>query len=259
MKKLVDAIKIEDLDVYYGDLCVLSKINLEVKKDEFLGIIGPNGGGKTTLLKVILGLLGPSAGSVRIFGRLPCQMKGQIGYVPQFSKFNRHFPVSVEEVVLMGRLSGQTGTFYSYSQRDKEAAAFFMKRMDVYNLKTRQIGKLSVGQLQRILIARALVANPKILLLDEPTASVDAISKNEIYSLLKELNKDIPIVLVTHDIGVISSYIGKIACLNRELHYHGETKISENILQHLYGCPVELIAHGVPHRILSVHGEQIYD
>lgn len=253
VKKLANAIKIEDLDVYYGDFCVLNKINLVVEKDDFLGIIGPNGGGKTTLLRVILGLLEPSAGSVRIFDRIPHQMKGQIGFVPQLSRLKRNFPVSVKEVVLMGRLSPRTGLFHVYSQRDKEVATLFMKKLDVYHLKERQIGRLSLGQLQRVLIARALVSNPRILLLDEPTASVDIQSKNKIYSLLKELNKNIPIVLVTHDIGIISSYIGKIACLNKELHYHGETELNENLLKHLYGCPVELIAHGVPHRVFAEH------
>lgn len=248
------AIEIKGVNVYYDNICALSNINLTVNNGDFLGIIGPNGGGKSTLLKVILGLIKPLTGSVKIFGQPPDKAEKIIGYVPQFTKFDRRFPINVMDVVLMGRLSKQTREFYRYTQEDKQFVKALMKKLEICNLGDRQIGQLSGGQLQRVLIARALAMEPRILLLDEPTASIDAHSKTQIYSLLNQLNKEnVTIVIVTHDIGVISSYMNKIACLNRDLYYHGEAELNNTVIEKVYGCPVELIAHGIPHRVLGEH------
>ncbi|MGI6777527.1 MAG: metal ABC transporter ATP-binding protein [Acetivibrionales bacterium] len=249
-------IEIKNLSVYYGSICALSNINLSVYERDFLGIMGPNGGGKSTLLKTVLGLQKPTEGSVKIFGQTPGKTYTPIGYVPQFSIFDKDFPISVEEVVLMGRLKGKNCLFHRYSAEDRKIANGLMKELEVYSLRNRQIGQLSGGQLQRVLIARALAVQPIILLLDEPTASLDTESKSGIYKILKELNKRITIIVVTHDMGAVSSYIKTLCCLNGMLHYHGEPKITDDTIKKVYGCPIDLIAHGIPHRVLDIHKEE---
>lgn len=249
----MNALEIKDLAVYYGEDCALSGICLSVAEREFLGIIGPNGGGKTTLLKAILGLVEPRSGSIRIFGETGPAARKHIGYVPQFSKFDRKFPVSVQDVVLMGRLSGRRPWFVRYSDQDLATVSELLAKLELADLKNKQIGQLSGGQLQRVLIARAMAMEPRILILDEPTASVDSASKSRIYEILKELNTSITILIVTHDLSAVSSHIHKIACLNHELYYHGDAELNEEIVEKVYGCPVDLIAHGVPHRILRRH------
>lgn len=249
-----NALEIQGLYVYYGNVCALENINITIKQNEFLGIIGPNGGGKTTLLKVILGLLKPSKGTVNIFGVPPQKGNRFAGYVPQFMKFDKHFPINVMDTVLMGRLSAHEGLIRRYSNYDKEIAQSFMHKLEIYDLRKRQIGQLSGGQLQRVLIARALTSEPRILLLDEPTASVDSMYKMQIYEILKQINKDIAVVIVTHDLGVVSSYVKTVACLNRTMYYHGDAEINDNIVEKMYGCPIDLIGHGIPHRVLREHG-----
>ena len=249
------ALEVRNLSVYYGEDCVLENINLQVEEREFLGIIGPNGGGKTTLLKAILGLVTPQAGEVFIFGQTGAVARRDIGYVPQFSRFDRRFPISVGEVVLMGRLAGRSPWWVRYSTEDRDVVDSVLQRLEIADLKRRQIGQLSGGQLQRVLIARALAMEPRILFLDEPTASVDSASKTKIYELLKDLNQDMTILIVTHDLSAVSSNIDKIACLNQQLYYHGRTELEAGLVEKVYGCPVDLIAHGVPHRVLRKHEE----
>ena len=249
------ALEISKLNVYYGDDCALEDISLKVEEREFLGIIGPNGGGKTTLLKAILGLIQPQSGEILIFGDTGEKARRSIGYVPQFSRFDRRFPIRVEEVVLMGRLAGRTPWLVRYDARDREIVEALLKKLELADLKDRQIGQLSGGQLQRVLIARALAVEPRILILDEPTASVDSASKTRIYDILKELNQEITILIVTHDLSAVSSNIDKIACLNRQLYYHGRSELEAGLVEKVYGCPVDLIAHGVPHRVLRGHEE----
>ena len=201
----------------------------------------------------MLGLLKPDKGQIKVFGENPEQGRKQIGYVPQRMVFDRKFPIQVWDVVLMGCLP-RRGMFKYYTQEDKDLATQSLERVGMLDFKDRSIGKLSQGQQQRVFIARALASNPKILLMDEPTASVDPAIQGDFYTLLTKLNKDMPIVLVSHDIGVISSCVTKIACLNKELHYHDAKEITESDLQKVYGCcAVEMIAHGVPHRILKEH------
>lgn len=250
-----EVLRLENIWVQYNDLVVLKGINLTVKQSDFLGIIGPNGGGKTTLLKVILGLVKPSRGRVTFLGDRPQKNRKYMGYVPQHSNFDREFPISVWDVVLTGRLA-KAGLFKRFSDRDEKAAAEALKKVGMFDLRQRQIGKLSGGQVQRVLIARALVTEPKILLLDEPTASIDSRSEKNLYELLKKLNVEIPVVLISHDIGVISSYVNKIACLNRRLYFHNSKEITSDMLEATYDCPVDLIAHGLPHRVLEKHRER---
>lgn len=247
------AIEINNLEVDYGSIPALSKICLKVKPGEFLGIIGPNGGGKSTLLKSILGLQPPSSGEVLLFGKPPKKNRSLAGYVPQVSSVDRGFPITLFEVILSGRLKPSPVPFFRYSAEDIEAVRDIIDRIGLSGLSDRRVSELSGGQFQKMLIARALVTEPKLLLLDEPTANVDAASGDQIFSLLEELNKRITILLVTHDLMAISSRISSLACLNRTLIYHGEPELNSNIVSSLYGCPVDLIAHGVPHRVLKEH------
>ncbi|MCD6325108.1 ABC transporter ATP-binding protein [Candidatus Bathyarchaeota archaeon] len=250
-----EVIRLEDVWVKYGDLTVLEEINLSVQNLDFLGIIGPNGGGKTTLLKVILGLIKPARGKVKVLGASPEKSRRFVGYVPQITQFDREFPVAVLDVVLMGRL-GRKGFLGKYTDEDKKVAYEALESVEMLEFKDRQVGKLSGGQLQRVLLARALAADPRILLLDEPTASVDEPTKTELYELLKNLNRKITIILVSHDIGVISSHVDKIACLNKRLFYHGSKEIERETIEKTYQCPIDLIAHGVPHRVLRKHKKE---
>lgn len=245
-------VKISHLTVRYDEYIALSNVCLDVAQNEFLGIIGPNGGGKSTLLKAILGLVPITDGEVEVMGSPATKKRNRIGYVPQFAVMDRKFPISVLDVVLTGRLN-KIKLFKKYNTEDMDIAYDRLKLVGLGDLANRQISELSGGQLQRVLIARALAVDTNLLLLDEPTASVDAVSKEEIYNLLKKLNETMTIILVTHDMMAVSSEVKKIACLNRKLVYHGETMLNADIVNELYGCPVELIAHGVPHRVLRKH------
>ena len=247
-----EVVRLEDVWVRFDGVAILEGIDLSVYQNDFLGMIGPNGGGKTTLLKVILGLIRPSQGKVTVLGSTPERGRRFVGYVPQYSLFDRDFPVSVWDVVLMGRL-GQAGRFRRYSEEDKKAALNVLETVEMLDFKGSQIGRLSGGQQQRVFIARALVSEPKLLLLDEPTASVDAPMMEEFYELLNRLKKRMAIVLVTHDLSAVSIYVDTVGCLNRKLYYHHSKEVSAEDLEAAYQCPIELIAHGVPHRVLSDH------
>lgn len=245
-------VKLDDVWVHYHGSAALEGINLSIKDSDFLGIIGPNGGGKTTLLKVILGLVKPSRGKITIYEDALEKKRKSIGYVSQLNLFDRSFPISVWDVVLMGRL-GKAGLFKRYSKEDKKIATDALETVEMLDYKEKQIGELSGGQQQRAFIARALSTKPKLLLLDEPTASVDTCMQTELYELLKMLKQKMAIVLVSHDLSAVSVYVDKIACLNRQLVYHNSKEISAEELEATYRCPVDFIAHGVPHRVLKEH------
>ena len=248
-----EVINLKNVWAQYDGMTVLEDINLKVGRDDFLGIIGPNGGGKTTLLKVILGLIRPTRGQVTIGGGSPEDGRRQVGYLPQNSLYDRAFPISVWQAVMMGRYP-KVGLAARYGEEDRLAAEKALKAVGMLKYRKRQLGTLSGGEQQRVFIARALIAEPKFLLLDEPTASVDPAMQAEFYELLKELSREMAIVLVSHDISAISVYVDKIACLNRKLYYHGSKEITAEVLEATYQCPVQLIAHGtVPHRVLKEH------
>ncbi|SEP12948.1 metal ABC transporter ATP-binding protein [Aquisalimonas asiatica] len=228
---------------------VLRDVDLRIGRNDFLAIIGPNGGGKTTLLRLMLGLETPWRGEVT----WPTGVRpGHIGFVPQFSTFDKNFPLRLRDAVLMGRL-GRGGLLARYGRADHRAVDAILERLHLGHLAFAPIADLSGGQLQRALIARALVGEPRILLLDEPTASVDAETRQVLGQVLEELNRDIPVVVITHDITAFAAQVKQIACVNRELFYHGDGQLSHADLAEAYGCPVELIAHGVPHRVLHDH------
>ena len=251
--KSEEVVSIKDIWVHYDGIPILEGVSLSVASGDFLGIIGPNGGGKTTLLKVILGLVNPSHGRVYVLGQAPERSRHRIGYVPQYNLFDREFPINVRDTVLMG-CNGKAGLIRRYSREDKELAQGALKTVGMLSYQKHQIGKLSGGEQQRVFIARALVSRPKLLLLDEPTASVDSSMQIQFYELLVKLKKDMTIIMVSHDISAVSIYVDKIACLNHQLFYHGSKEIEPEVLEATYKCPVQMIAHGaIPHRVLKEH------
>jgi zinc transport system ATP-binding protein len=211
-----NAIEIKDLSFGYGGALTLEAANLTIKRGEFVGLVGPNGGGKTTLLKLIIGLLLPDRGEVRVFDQHPTQVRKSIGYVPQFIDVDRSFPITVLDVVLMGRL-GLTGFLGGYRQEDKAKAQYAMEQMGVWELSQQRLGNLSEGQRQRVLIARALAAEPRLLVLDEPTASVDSKAEGKISLVLEKLRRSITIVMVSHDLGLLKCHADRLIYVNREL------------------------------------------
>lgn len=254
-------IEIQNLNFSYNSQPVLLDINLSVNPGDFIAMIGPNGGGKTTLLKLMLGLLNADSGSMRIFGNRPQDVSHRIGYVPQDVHINKNFPVSALDVVLMGRLRPGRG-WSRHSQQDLMAALKALEQVEMEKFRGQRIGELSGGQKQRVFVARALVTDPELLFLDEPTASIDTKGQNEFYQILKELNEKITIIVVSHDLMVISGYIKSVICVSQRLHYHGHAELTGEMIEMMYNCtaegtcPVELIAHGLPHRVLHKHNSE---
>ncbi|NTV02762.1 MAG: ABC transporter ATP-binding protein [Chlorobiaceae bacterium] len=231
------------LGVTLGGMKVLDGLSMTVYKGDFLAVLGPNGGGKTTLLRVILGLEQPSSGTVTVFGARPGHAPGRIGYVPQRLFFDRDFPISVEEVVLMGRLPRRR-LIQRYGRIDRDRAHEAIETVGLARLKHKRIGTLSGGELQRALIARALAGEPELLLLDEPTASVDPDMKTTVYDLLDRLKERHTIVLVTHDTGTVGHSVSRVACLNCTLDMHGPaSSLGTASLERVYGHPVEVVLH----------------
>jgi zinc transport system ATP-binding protein len=249
------AMELEGVSFSYEKTEVLKDVSFRLKQGEFLGIIGPNGGGKTTLVKLMLGLLRPDRGAIKILGMEPNAASRRVGYVPQSMDLSRSFPISVMEVALMGRLS-RSGIGKRYTPEDRERARQALEKVGMWAHRQKHIGKLSGGQKQRVFIARALATDPEILFLDEPTASVDPEFQVNLYDILEELNKRVTIVVITHDIGVVSSYMKSIACVNKHFIFHEGSHITQEMIDVAYQCPVELVAHGLPHRVLHTHREE---
>ncbi|HAN21690.1 MAG TPA: ABC transporter, partial [Clostridiales bacterium] len=199
------AVSVDNLCVYYGQTLALSDVCLNVNEGEYLGIIGPNGGGKSTLLKAMLGLIPIEEGYVLLYGNKPEKNRGFVWYVPQLSSVDKQFPITLFEVVLSGCLKPKLSLFSRYSENDRAFVKNLIERVGLQKLADRQVSQLSGGEFQKMLIARALATKPRLLLLDEPTASVDAVSREQIYALLEELNKEMTIILVTHDLLAVSS------------------------------------------------------
>jgi zinc transport system ATP-binding protein len=251
-------VEIKNLEFSYDGEAVLKDVNLTVRQKDFIAIIGPNGGGKTTLLKLMLGLLSPAKGTVHIDGKPPQEASHCIGYVPQIVHLNQSFPITAIDVVLMGKLDPQKRLSRRSAANRRDALAA-LERMEMAAYADKKIGTLSGGQRQRVFIARALVSRPKLLLLDEPTASIDTKGQADFYRFLRELNQDITVLVVSHDLLVVSRYVKSVACVNQKLHYHDQAEITGEMLEAMYACtveevcPVELVAHGLPHRVLADH------
>ena len=241
-------IEIKNLSAGYDGRAVLRDVNLTVYDRDFLGIIGPNGGGKTTLIKCILGLLKPTAGEI-VYRDSPLTM----GYLPQYNSIDRKFPITVEEVILSG-LSSKKSLTSRFTAGHREKARQVIARMGLEGLEERAIGALSGGQLQRALLGRAIISDPQLVILDEPSTYIDKRFEARLYELLAEINKDCAIILVSHDIGTVVQQVKSIACVNETLDYHPDPGISGEWLERNFNCPIELLGHGtLPHRILGEH------
>lgn len=242
------AIEIKDLTVILSSREILHDINLSLDEGRFLGIVGPNGGGKTTLLRVIIGFIKPFSGTVLTFGRNAAEVSGNgiFGYMPQHLNVDSDFPATALDVVLMG-LQGRTGIFRRLTREGKARAEEMLSTMGMAGYEDHLFGALSGGQQQRVSVARALVSNPRILILDEPNTGIDAVGQEDFYHLLKGLQKklNLTIIMVSHDIGVITAYVDEVACLNRTLHYQGAPMgvFDDAVLKSLYGKSMEILMH----------------
>ena len=263
-------IEMKNLSSGYDSLTVLRNVNLTVYDRDFLGIIGPNGGGKTTLIKCILGLLKPTAGEILYSDKrfVTSDKQGsaaqrpaltanrsvlKMGYLPQYNSIDRKFPITVEEVILSG-LSSQKSLISRFTATHREKARQVIARMGLEGLEKRAIGALSGGQLQRALLGRAIISDPALVVLDEPSTYIDKRFEARLYELLAEINHDCAIILVSHDIGTVLQQVKSIACVNETLDYHPDTGVSEEWLERNFNCPIELLGHGaLPHRILAEH------
>lgn len=242
--------EMRSLSASYGVNVVLQDINFKVNESDFIGVIGPNGGGKTTLLRIILGLMKPVKGELLFNAEL--LKRNSIGYLPQMSTGDTNYPVTVTDVILSGLMIGK-GLITRMSSQDKRKAGLIIDELGLSALAKSTLNELSGGQLQRVFLGRAVIASPRLLLLDEPGNFVDSTFENDFYEKLKDLNKRMAILMVSHDIGTISAHIKSFACVNRNLHYHASPEITnEDLLA--YGCPIQLVTHGeVPHTVLKYH------
>ncbi|WP_420209238.1 metal ABC transporter ATP-binding protein [Candidatus Electronema sp. JC] len=235
-------IEIRDLRFSYShDIPVLSNVSLDIWPQDSACIVGPNGGGKTTLVKLMLGLLEPDSGSIRIGGQTPADARTRIGYVPQYARYDACFPISALEVVCMARLGG---TFSGrYTKQDKQAAMDALAAVSLADLARRPFSALSGGQRQRVLIARALASGGDILILDEPTASLDRESEQQLLALLAELNKERIVLMVTHEVGFSSTFFKRIICVNNQVYVHPTSALTGELIREMYGGDLRMIRH----------------
>lgn len=247
-------ISLKDVSVGYDDRQkVLDHVNLDILPNDFIGVIGPNGGGKTTLVKTILKAL-PYSGEVQYSPVIGSDGYRAIGYLPQVSDIDKSFPISVCEVVLSG-LQARKRLLGRYSAADKAKALQLLDLCGIESIARRPIGELSGGQLQRTLLCRALISDPKVLILDEPANFVDNKFEKELYAILRQLNDRMAIIMVSHDLGTITSHVKSIVCVNRHVHRHNSNVITPEQL-HNYDCPIQIVSHGtVPHTVLEEHAD----
>jgi len=237
----VPAIELQDVGFSYNGVPVLEKVNLSIGREEFLSVVGPNGGGKTTLLKIILGLLKPSTGRVRVFGAPPERNRERMGYMPQHTQFDPQFPVSVMDVVLMGNLGSRRGG--PYSRRDRDEGCRVLDQVDMCGQSRNSFSSLSGGQRQRVLLARALISEPEILLLDEPTANVDVGIESKLDRILKNLKKHMTILMVTHDLGFVTHMVESVICVNRKVVVHPTSSLNGKLIHELYETDMRMVQH----------------
>ncbi|NBV84156.1 ABC transporter ATP-binding protein [bacterium] len=247
----MELLRLESVGYTISGDTILDGVTLSVGGTDFLSIIGPNGGGKSTLLQLIVGLKTPTRGTILLMGNTPRVGRSKIGYLPQYPEFDRGFPISVEETVALATLQNRWRGFLSKS--DLERAHHWLAQVGVYHLAKRNLRHLSGGERQRILLARALINEPRLLILDEPTAAVDTEGEKQFYDILGELNRHMAIIMVTHDLTAVSAISRSVACLNKRLFYHGDAHLEHADIAEAYQCPVDLIAHGHPHRIFPRH------
>ena len=232
----------EEVSFSYNNTEILQNVNLVVNHLDFMAVVGPNGGGKTTFIKLILGLLTPQKGRIRVFGEAPKHIRGRMGYVQQNFRFDHQFPISVLEVVLTGLL-GRKGSWGFYRSQEKELAVSALREVEMYEFSHHPFADLSGGQMQRVMLARALVSDPELLLLDEPTAHLDILVENDLYELLGKLNQRRTIIMVSHDVGYVSSRANRVICINRNLVEHPTYEITNQHVQELFGRRVSSVRH----------------
>ncbi len=237
----IPIVELKGVTFGYERTPVIEGADLVIPAGAFASIVGPNGGGKTTLLKLILGMLQPSQGVVRVFGEAPAQARSRIGYLPQVSRHDPLFPVTVMDVVLMGRLTA--GSAGPYSRADRRAAERALADVGLPELRGRRLADLSGGQRQRVLVARALCSDPEMLLLDEPTAGVDSPAEDRLLRLLVELNRRMTILMVSHDLGFVSQIVRHVICVNRRVRVHATSELTGEHIRELYGSPVRMVHH----------------
>ena len=244
-------ISLRNVGVSYEGHAALEGVNLDIYDDDFIGIIGPNGGGKSSLVKAIMGAVEHS-GEIEISDILRKSNHYKIGYMPQVSQFDMRFPISIEEVVLSG-LQTEKGFFGRYTAKDKELAHKTLEKMGIAELASRPIGEVSGGEMQRALLCRAIISEPKLLILDEPTNFVDNSFEREFYAMVQELSHNMAVMIVSHDLGTITSVVKSIVCVNRTAHRHDSNVLTEEQLRN-YNCPIQIVSHGhIPHTVLEHH------
>ena len=236
-----NVIEFTDVDFSYGDHMVIESANFAVHESESVSLVGPNGGGKSTILKLILGQLSPDKGKVRVLGMKPAAARMKIGYMPQFLSYDSKFPISVMDVVLTAGIAGKIFGFYS--KKDKDNALCSLEKMQVADLAKRQFSDLSGGERQRVLVARALACQPEILLLDEPTANVDPAAEEEFNRILKSLTPEVTIITVSHDLGFVGRMVDHVICVNRKVQIHPTTELTGDLISEIYGSHVHMIRH----------------
>jgi zinc transport system ATP-binding protein len=235
-------ITLKDISYSYNAHLVLEDVSISIHEKDFVGMIGPNGGGKTTLLRLMLGFLTPTRGTVRVMGQHPRKVRRLIGYVPQHMDVDRDFPIAAKEVVAMGVMGSRSFLpWFGASQWTRVMEA--MEAVGIERIAEQRFSELSVGQRQRCLIARALVSRPQILILDEPTASVDNTAEKDIYELLHSINKDVTILLASHDVSFISKYVNRVVCVNRLAACHMAKDVTVELVQSLYQSDVAMMQH----------------
>ena len=251
MTQSKNIVTLRNVSVSYDAHTALEGVNLDIYEDDFIGIIGPNGGGKSSLVKAIMGEV-KYRGEIVIDDMLRRGNHYKIGYMPQVSQFDMRFPISIEEVVLSG-LQTEKGFFGRYTTKDRERVAELLKKMGIEELAKRPIGEVSGGQMQRALLCRAIIAEPKLLILDEPTNFVDNSFEQEFYAMVAELSKQMAVIIVSHDLGTITSIVKSIVCVNRSVHRHNSNILTEEQLRN-YNCPIQILSHGhIPHTVLEHH------